>query len=321
MMKPWEKYAQQQAAQEQQAASEQPAGPWLKYQKLQEQEQSQPEEKTEKRLPGIVAAPLEAMAGFNRAVTGLVDFLGPDQVNAILQLAGSEMRMPTLTKALAPATQGGFMEPGLGRDVAASAGEVAAAGLGTGQILRSAAQRLPQAAAGESVGRGALRQMGSSTPVQDLTAGAAAGAGKVIGEEHGGQVGGLIGSMVAPLAASPALLSGARSAAGEAAKRAFRGGASRQQVANTIDDFAKAGSTPTLGQATGRRAIQQTENLAGQLVGGGPIQKVREQIEQGMQQRLRQIADDISPVTGVERAGRTIQRGISAGYGNRLTAR
>lgn len=71
---------------------------------------------------------LELMAGANRGVTETLDFLGPDQINAVSQIAGSDFRVPTLTKALAPATQGNFMEPGLARDATRAAGEILAPG-------------------------------------------------------------------------------------------------------------------------------------------------------------------------------------------------
>lgn len=269
------------------------------------------------RLPTVVAAPLEAMAGFNRAVTGLVDFLGPDQANAVLQLAGSDYRVPTLTQALAPATQGGYMEPGLGRDIAAAAGEVGAAGLGAGTALRAAARQLPAATAGESVGRGTLRQLASTTPMQDIAGGAAAGAGQVVGEDIGGPVGGLVGSM-----AAPAAMGGIAAAGSEAVKRTM-GGPSRAAVAQTVDDFVMAtGRPPTVGQASRRPAVEGMETRQSQLWGGGPIAKARKDIESGMQSQLRRLADDVSTVAGVERAGRTIQRGISGpgGFVDRFRA-
>jgi len=75
----------------------------------------------------------EFAASVNRGVTEFIDFVGPNTVNAILQASGSDARVPTLTESLAPATQGGFMEPGTAREIVRSAGSVvpAAAGLKT----------------------------------------------------------------------------------------------------------------------------------------------------------------------------------------------
>lgn len=153
-------------------------------------------------LPGVLSAPLEFMAGANRAVTETLDFLGPDQINAILSLSGSEKRVPTLTETLSPGTAGGFMDPGLGRDIFGTAGEVSAIGVGTGAALRKAAQALPQAFGGESIGRGVLRQAAATTPAQDIGFGALAGAGAEIGREVGGEPGAIIGSIGAPAVAS-----------------------------------------------------------------------------------------------------------------------
>lgn len=65
----------------------------------------------------------EFAASANRSVTEFIDFLGPDTANAILQLAGSESRVPTLTSALEQTgIRGGFMQPGVARDVTRAAG-------------------------------------------------------------------------------------------------------------------------------------------------------------------------------------------------------
>lgn len=55
-------------------------------------------------------APLEVLAGINRATVDTLNFLGPDQVNAALQLSGSDARVPELN--IPAATQGNFMPEG-----------------------------------------------------------------------------------------------------------------------------------------------------------------------------------------------------------------
>lgn len=74
----------------------------------------------------------ELASAFNRTVIGGIDFFTLDQVNNILELAGSDKRVPTLSEGAEAigATQGGFMEPGLGRDVVQAAGTTLAAGMG-----------------------------------------------------------------------------------------------------------------------------------------------------------------------------------------------
>jgi len=141
---------------------------------------------------------LEGMAAVNRGAAGLADFaLSP--VNAAMELAGSGIRIPSAVQALAPATQGNFMEAGLGRDVVRAAGEAVPAALATGAAIRGAAQQLPAMASGaESVGAGALRQMGSSTATQDAIYGGISGAGAAVGQELGGDAGAMAGAIAAP---------------------------------------------------------------------------------------------------------------------------
>lgn len=151
---------------------------------------------------------LEAMAAVNRGATGLVDFAA-SLPNAALQLAGRQERIPSATQAASEATAGGFMGEGLARDVVRSAGEVMAPGALAGGVFRAAAQQLPRfGRAGESVLSGTIRQLGQSTPAQDIGfsalsgGGAALGgaAGETLGGETGRQVGELAGGILAPLA-------------------------------------------------------------------------------------------------------------------------
>lgn len=157
---------------------------------------STPKEKGLLERAGDVA--LEGMAAVNRGATGLVDF-AMSPVNAALQIAGTDTRVPSLTQALSPATQGNFMDQGLGRDVVRAAGEAVPAALATGAAIRGAAQQLPAMVSGsESVGAGALRQIGSSTAAQDAIYGGISGAGSALGQEIGGDTGAVVGAIAAP---------------------------------------------------------------------------------------------------------------------------
>jgi len=142
----------------------------------------------------------EFAAGVNRSIFGALDFLGPDNINAILNISGSDARVPTLTETFG-AEQGQF-DPSLLGKIAGGAGEFAAAGLGAGAALRQGAKALPQlAGAGESAGAGVLRQMGQTTAAADVGLGALSGAGSEVGREVGGETGAMIGGLAAPLAA------------------------------------------------------------------------------------------------------------------------
>jgi hypothetical protein len=155
----------------------------------------------------------EFAAGVNRGATGLVDFAA-SLPNAAMQVAGIDSQIPSLTKAMAPATQGNFMQEGIGRDVVRAAGEVVPSSIAMGAGLRSAAQALPSMGqAAESTGAGVLRQMGSSTLAQDAGYGALSGAGgaagaalgQKVGGDTGEQVGAMLGSIAAPVAAAGAI--------------------------------------------------------------------------------------------------------------------
>lgn len=160
------------------------------------------------KIPGVPSL-AEFAAGANRSVAGFLDFLGPNNINAILELSGSERRVPTFSGAMA--SEGGFVEPGLQRESLATAGELVPAAVGIGQALRSLAGRLP-AVAGESTGAGVVRQLGASKPMQDVTGAAAAGVGQEVGREFGGEGGAMIGSVAAPLALAIPLQSATRQA-------------------------------------------------------------------------------------------------------------
>jgi hypothetical protein len=261
-----------------------------------------PEEKGFLQKAGDVA--LEGMAAVNRGAAGIVDFAATP-VNAALELAGSDARVPSLVSALSPATQGNFMEGGLGRDVVRSAGEAVPGALAVGGVLRAGAQSLPaMGQASESIGAGALRQMGSSTAAQDAGFAALSGAGGAIGQEVGGDTGQMIGAVAAPAAVA---------LAPQMAKSALQGifGNSKTgQAAKVIDDFAAIGETPTVGMASGSPALQQAETVSSSVMGGGALRKKSESIAANMQKRLAEISDDLSAKEGAEAAGLEIKKGI-----------
>lgn len=307
----------------------------------QEQPQQQPNY-------GASAVPLEFMAAFNRGATRLADFLTTDQINAVSEILGSEFRVPSITETLSPGTQGGFMDDGLARDVVRTGGEMVAPGAVAGRALRDTSrvvsevptamrgardaagrqvQNLPQLGRGsESTARGTLRQMGATTAGQDVRMAAGAGAGMELGgaagEEMGGETGRQVGEMAGAMGV-PAGLSGARSLTSETVKSIVRGRSSRQQIRSTIEDFGETGSMPTLSQATDSPTLQGAENMSSRYWGGGRIRRVHDEVSKNIQRRLGELADDVSIDAGVDRAGRTIQRGISGpgGFVDRFKAR
>lgn len=271
---------------------------------------TQPEPPAEK--PGALAAVGgEFASGVNRAVIGGLDFFTADQVNNILQLAGSEKRVPTFSEQAEKfgITQGGFMEEGLARDVVSTAGETAALAGGFGGAVRTAATQLPLVQrAGESVKAGVLREMGRATPRQDITAGALAGAGAEIGAEFGGETGELIGGLAAPLAPTAVRVAGA-----EGVRRLVRGGEETLAgMRRTLADFAEAGAVPNLGVAIGSERLQGLQTLSGKFLGGAPLRKSIQEAAQKIQTRRDELSGLISTKKGVIAAGRTIDKAIKA---------
>lgn len=224
----------------------------------QQTQQAQPQQEGRGALQTVGDFGLEGMAAVNRGLTRAADFLTTDQINALSELIGSEFRVPSITETLSPATQGQFMEEGLGRDVVRGAGELVAPGLAGAQVARRAAQALPQfTAQTEGVIPGAIRQAGQTTIGREGALAAATGAGseiggaggEVAGEAIGGALGGeegaeagaeigraagqVVGSFAAPIAgaATKEALDSARSSA---AKRMLR------QSAPTIDNLKQA---------------------------------------------------------------------------------
>lgn len=63
----------------------------------------------------------EIAAAANKSVFQFLDFLGPDNVNAVLQLVGSDKQVPTFTENLAG---GNYMDPGMARDSVQAAGQL-----------------------------------------------------------------------------------------------------------------------------------------------------------------------------------------------------
>lgn len=257
----------------------------------------------------IGATIAEGAAAFNRGATGLAD-IPINAINAGLQLAGSDKRVPTLTESLSPATTGGFMQNGLGRDIVRAAGETAPSALAMGSALRGAAQQLPALASNaESVGSGVLRQLGGSTATQDLVSGGLSGAGQAVGKEYGGENGAVVGSIAAPLA--PTLLK----ESGKGVLQALFGNADKAAASKTLDDFASFGSVPTVGMSSGKKSLQGAENVSSKTWSGSRIASASDEIAANMQSKLKDIASSISDKEGAEQAGLAIQKGITGKNG------
>lgn len=205
--------------------------------------------KQEPQVPGLAPA-AEFAAGANRAILGAIDFLGSDTINAILELAGSETRVPTATETFG-APRGSFVQGTTG-DILASAGEAATMAALPQTALRQAAQRaIPQA--GSTASR-VLSEVARDTPQTAAALGAVSGAGAEIGEEAGGTTGALVGSVLAPTIASSAV-----GAVRGGVTRALESRQAAQELGETLGSMSDEGAVKLLTAALQREGISPQE--------------------------------------------------------------
>jgi hypothetical protein len=87
-------------------------------------------------------------------------------------------------------------------------------------------------------------------------------------------------------------------------------GRSGEQMQRTIDDFRAVGATPSVGQASGNRAIQGGENLlAGGPTSAGVMNRFATRQAEDIGSGLQQRAAGLSRSPSRERAGRAVERG------------
>lgn len=152
------------------------------------------EAQKESRSNNLYGSAMEAMQSFNRAGYGMVD-LATSLPNAVLDLAGSDMRIPKINDQ--PSMNQQFMDDGYSRNSARFAGEAASLAVGGGGLIRKGAESLPKlVSAAESIGAGTLRQAANTTVKQDAIMGATSGVMQNAGGEVGEYVGGDDGRMI-----------------------------------------------------------------------------------------------------------------------------
>jgi hypothetical protein len=188
----------------------------------------------------------------------------------------------------------------------------------TEQLVNQIGRRATGAAATMGAGSvaaqapGVTGQVGTtlaSNPVVQATASATGPVAREIAAESGA---GPVGQFAADLAGS--ITPGVLAAAAPAATRAgFRGGeAGRQRVEQNIQSFQRAGTTPSVGQATESRAMRGAESLLSRTPGGaGPMVAKAESQADELGAMLEKRASELTRKTSAEQAGRQIQRSIS----------
>lgn len=152
----------------------------------------------------------------------------------------------------------------------------------------------------------------TAQPVQQAIAAAggagAAGAARESGAGPGAQLLAGLGGGLAPAAGA---------AAGSAALRGAIRGRSGEQMQRTIADFNALGASPSVGQASGNRAVQGVENLlAGAPTSSGVMNRFAERQADELGGGLQAAANNLSRNASAERAGRAVERGTDVFAGN-----
>jgi hypothetical protein len=164
-----------------------------------------------------------------------------------------------------------------------------------------------------------VKALQTAIPLQ-ATAATTGGIAESVAREEGATpleqtVAGIIASV--GVVATPALVNQVR--------RMVSGGASPQQIQQVIADFERLGTTPTVGQATGRRAQSVEQMLSNYPGGAGRIAQFGEQQQAAIGGKVEQIAEGLSRATPTT-AGKAIERGAESfrestiGFGKGSTA-
>lgn len=186
----------------------------------------------------------------------------------------------------------------------------AAGGIGLGSQLAARAPGVVSSI-GESLAAAPGEQAASA-----VLGGAAAGTTRELG-------GGPVAQTVAGMAG--AMVPSARATWDATVRGVARGGEEgRVRVANAVDDFAAAGTAPTVGQATQGRVARGAEALFSRVPGGaGPMARRAESQADEISAAVENIASKLATVskTGAERAGMAIERGVTGDQSNSFLSR
>lgn len=231
----------------------------------------------------IIQGMAEFQSGINRGALGLIDFFTTDQLNSILEISGSEKRVPTL-RSLAggtPEVEGGFMEEGLAKDIVGTSGEFAPAALSVGSASRYAASSLPRMAQGESAAVGTVRELGRATPTMDVATAGMSAAGGEFGEEVGGDAGKVVGGFAAPMVGVTALRGGQQLAS-----------AAKEKIPQELDDAMARGRVMTTDIRQPKTFITKSLQRLGERVPYAGTGAVRASQQGDRQQAVRDFAGD-----------------------------
>ena len=149
-------------------------------------------------------------------------------------------------------------------------------------------------------------QVLTEKPAMQAISGMTGAIGSSLAEEAGA---GPIGQAAAGLAGS--LAPSAVPLAGAGLRTVGKYGATQDEIRKNIEAFARAGTTPSAGQATGKTVIQGIESTLGRIPGAIGVMRekaMKQQSEVGA--KVKEMAEKLSKVKEPTVAGAGIQRGV-----------
>lgn len=242
---------------------------------------------------------LTARAGVT-GLTGLTSLGTNTAINGINALFGTEIPLADVNATLSAI---GLPEPENATERVAQ--DAAGAMAGAGGVAKAAQTVMNPLIT--SLGQRVAGILGMSPGIQvasAATSGASAGAAR---ESGAGPVGQLVAGLAAGVAPALAAAGGAGTLRG-----VMRGGeAGRQRVAGTLEEFARAGTTPTVGQATGRPVFQGMETVLSQSPGSAGVmaRKAGSQTDE-IAGAVQKIVGRLAPRAGAVEAGESISSGL-----------
>lgn len=242
---------------------------------------------------------LTARAGVT-GLTGLSTLGTNTAIKGLNALFGTEIPLADVNATLSAI---GLPEPENATERVAQ--DAAGAMAGAGGVAK-AAQTLVNPLV-NSLGQRIAGVLGSSPGIQ-VASGATGGTSAGLAREGGaGPVGQLVAGLAGGLGPALATAGGAGLLRG-----AVRGGeAGRQRVADTIDEFGRAGTTPSVGQATGRPILQGMETVLSQSPGSAGVmaRKAASQTDE-IAGAVQGIVNRLAPRAGAVEAGESIGTGL-----------
>jgi len=274
----------------------------------------------------VVREIMEFANAANRSIGETIDFFGPTFVNSLLEVSGSEARVPTLTGAMQNLGAGvegrAYTQEGsLAGDIAMAAGETIPLVAGGQQMLRKGLEKtaqvagttampvtrgtsqLTQMSAQPSTARRVGQTLAQTTPTQDVAYAGLSVAGSEAGEKYGGTAGQVVGML-----AAPALAVGL--------KNTISGGANK--VAGMVSNLSSM-DEKLAGELLAQRMIAENvtaDEIIASLRELGP-EAVPADTLQGFREILRYAINATKGVT--ERAARVVLEPRQAGSGQRIS--